>query len=301
MKIFILLLLMSLSLWANIGSILAMKGSAEVQRDQNILKATSGMKLLKGDNIITSSKSRVQVMLHDETVITIGASSSFSFEEYIFDGTKNSKLTMRANRGFFRSVTGKIGKIAPERFKVKTASATIGIRGTDFSGDIMSGREVFKCYQGAIFIEFDDGVEDVHAGMMIEILKDKFEKLHFKIGKIKKIPSSQSLYKDVKPSTKPHKAFTQKDVTRVGIMVESIDGSEIPTEVISDITQIINEENTYPEEEPGVTVDIPEGSDDVVVPEDEVIDEESAAAAAAAAAGEPFTVDPNSDDREEEY
>ena len=219
MKI-LLLLIMSLSLWANIGNIMAIKGSADIKRAGDVLHAKNGTSLLKGDNIITATKSRVQVMLNDSTVITIGANSSFSFEEYLFDGTKNSKLTMRANRGFFRSVTGSIGKIAPKRFKVKTASATIGIRGTDFSGDISPNREIFRCYQGAIFIAFDGDLKDLDAGMIAEIFKGKFKIKKFDMNEMKE-PKSQK--------------------NRQGVVVESADGGEVPTEVISDVTQVIED------------------------------------------------------------
>jgi len=208
MKIF-LLLLMTLSLMANIGNIMAIKGSADIQRLGDTLHAKNGMILEKGDSIITSKKSRVQVMLKDETVVTIGASSSFSFVEYFYDESKKSKLTMRANRGFFRSVTGRIGKLAPERFKVKTASATIGIRGTDFSGNILENREIFKCYEGEIFIEFEGKRRNIKAGMMAEIFKNRLNVKNFARMKISKI----------------------------------IDKQIIPTEFISDITQIIEDEN----------------------------------------------------------
>lgn len=224
MKI-LLILIMSISLWANIGNIVAMKGSAEVERASGAVAAKMGMPLLKGDKIITVEKSRVQVMLKDSTVITIGAKSSFSFLEYNFDGTKASSVTMRANRGFFRSVTGSIGKVAPERFHVKTASATIGIRGTDFSGDIAKGREIFKCYQGAIFIDFDGKVQDLDAGMLAQIFQGKFE--------IKEFDAS----KDKVSKGKKHKKMS----VRKGIIVESIDGSDVPTEVVNDVTQIVND------------------------------------------------------------
>ena len=218
MKIFLLLLL-SLSLMANIGNIMAIKGSADVKRLGDTFHATNGMKLEKGDSILTSKKSRVQVMLKDETVVTIGASSSFSFVEYFYDESKKSKLTMRANRGFFRSVTGRIGKLAPERFKVKTASATIGIRGTDFSGNISQNREIFKCYQGEIFIEFEGKRENVKAGMMAEIFKNRLNVKNLTLMKISKV----------------------------------IDKQIIPTEVISDITQIIEDENNNADNSLGVS------------------------------------------------
>ena len=218
MKI-LLLVFLSISLWANIGNIMAMKGNAEVKRSTKSINATSGMDLKEGDEVVTAQKSRVQVMLNDDTVVTIGASSSFSFEEFSQD-KQNEKISMRANRGFFRSVTGKIGKLAPERFKVKTSSATIGIRGTDFSGDIGTDRAVFKCYKGAIFVEFEGDIQDIDAGMMMEILGTKYEIKEFDVQK-----ASENLGKNL------------NDLK--GFVIQAIDDGDIPTEVISDVTQII--------------------------------------------------------------
>jgi len=192
LKIFSLIILMGSFLFANIGTIMAMSGSASIHRSGSTLSAKSGMSILNGDEITTRSKSRVQVILKDDTTLTIGANSSFEFSKFYFDGTKKSNLRMKANRGFFRAVTGKIGKIAPKRFKVKTLSATIGIRGTDFSGNIMKKREVIRCYSGAISVKLDrGGVKNLLAGMLIDITNKNvkiktnlkplpFEKIHDK-------------------------------------------------------------------------------------------------------------------------
>ena len=212
MKILILLLL-SLSLWANIGNIMAMKGSAQIQRDGLNIQAKIGMELEQADRVITAQKSRVQVMLKDETVVTIGANSNFSFDTYVFDGTDKSEISMSTQRGFFRSVTGKIGKIAPQRFKVKTASATIGIRGTDFSGEISADVEIIKCYAGVIFVVYDGVEYDVEAGMFMKITKGGFDIL----------PMEQEVAKD--------------DDAKVN----SINENQIPTEVVADITQVTND------------------------------------------------------------
>lgn len=168
MKAIILTLILSLSAFANIGTIMALKGEVSIDRG-SIIEAKNGMSIKEGDKLTTGTQSRVQVMLKDETIITIGANSSFDFKEFSMDG-KNSKVNLKANRGFFRTVTGKIGKIAPDRFRVKTVSATIGIRGTDFSGNIMSDKEIIRCYSGAIVVTVDGGgVKEILAGMLVEI------------------------------------------------------------------------------------------------------------------------------------
>ncbi len=169
-KIFTLIILMSAMLFANIGTIMALKGSASIQRNGSDINAKGGMSILNSDIIKTYNNSRIQIILKDNTTLTIGANSSFEFTKFYFDGTSNSSLHMKANRGFFRTVTGKIGKIAPKRFKLKTISAIIGVRGTDFSGDIMENREIIRCYSGAISVELDNGgIKDILSGMLIEI------------------------------------------------------------------------------------------------------------------------------------
>ncbi|MCF6244560.1 MAG: FecR family protein [Sulfurovum sp.] len=163
-KIFLFLLLTITTFAASIGTIMVAKGDGHIKRLHKTLPIASGMDIYKGDEIITKKKTRIQVMLNDDTVVTIGPDSSFSFVDYFFDGSKKSTIKMQANRGFFRSVTGKIGKIAPERFKVKTKLATIGIRGTDFSAQIGSNSSSYICNRGEITLKFSNIQKSVIAG-----------------------------------------------------------------------------------------------------------------------------------------
>ena len=155
---------------AGIGNIMALKGTAKIQKKNNsMIAATSGMQIEQGDKIITENKTRAQIILKDDTIITIGENSTFQFDNFFFDGTKKSTVSMSTSRGFFRSVTGKIGKLAPERFKVKTSSATIGIRGTDFSVRLQNAIERFRCYSGGIRITFGDTHKDLKPGESFEL------------------------------------------------------------------------------------------------------------------------------------
>lgn len=241
-KLLILLLLLSSALFANIGTVMALKGEASVERLSGDVDVKAGMKLLEGDTIVTQAKSRVQVMLKDETVVTIGSKSTFSFEEFSLDGA-NSKLVMRSSRGFFRSVTGKIGKLAPERFKVRTASATIGIRGTDFWGITGGESEKIICNKGAIFIEYDGKVIEVKAGGYV-IYGPK----GIKEGKTGSGEDGDSY--DAKEDEDEEKEDDEEkgdndksDSPKIDDIPEEDDISEvdIPTEDIADIVQIIEE------------------------------------------------------------
>lgn len=165
MRLIILLLLgMTLS-WAKIGTIAAMRGEVDVVRNSQHLAASIGLAIDAKDTIVTQARSKAQVVLLDQTVITVGPQSEFSFDAYGYPDEAEAR--MRAKNGFFKAVTGKIGKIAPERFSIKTKSATIGIRGTHFIGYVSDKTERIGCLKGEIFVTTSTGSYNVPAGNMI--------------------------------------------------------------------------------------------------------------------------------------
>ncbi|MCD6598220.1 MAG: FecR domain-containing protein [Bacteroidales bacterium] len=175
MRILFFLLTLTAFLWSDIGNIGAFKGTATVTRNSETLAIESGMALNVNDKVITATKSRVQVILKDNTVVTIGPETTFIFDAYKFAGKDDSEVKMHIDRGFFRAVTGKIGKLAPERFKVKTVSATIGIRGTDFSALVSEKNEIISCYKGSISILYDNSNFMIDAGSALDVSNGKAE------------------------------------------------------------------------------------------------------------------------------
>jgi len=161
--------------------------------------------LLKGDKIITQNKTKVQIILNDDTTITIGSNSSFAFLDYTFDGTKNSSVSMKSTRGFFRSVTGQIGKLAPERFKVQTNLATIGIRGTDFSAQINENKALYRCYSGEIKVAFNGKERSIIEGEMLH--------LHLEGGAVKEKPVSETTIGSKFQKISPDSKFGGKDLS----------------------------------------------------------------------------------------
>ncbi len=278
MKI-LLLMIITVSLWANIGNIMAMKGVADVKRANSLLSASNGMVLLEGDELITKTKTRVQVMLKDNTVITIGSNSTFSFLEFVFDTTKRSKISMKASRGFFRSVTGKISKVAPERFKIVTLTATIGIRGTDFSGDISPQKEIFKCYEGEISVEFDGNSNDIEAGMMMQINQNKVEVKEISVEKVSKKLNKQHIESIKK------------------VIIKAIDEINVSPELVKEIVQVVREK-VY--EEYKIDLDR-ETVDDIIENLDKDKIDDIIEDITPIVTKEPFTIIPNSYEREKQY
>ncbi len=171
MRLLFILLATLLPLLAEIGSITALQGEADILRQTQKIPAKKGTAIVTKDLLTTQAKSKVQVILNDDTVITIGPKSEYIFENY--NGTSDPHALMQLKRGFFKTVTGKIGKIAPQRFKIKTQAATIGVRGTQFMAYIEENLdEHIACIQGKIIVWTAEGEFSVKAGKMLHY-KDK--------------------------------------------------------------------------------------------------------------------------------
>ena len=159
-----LFFLLGAMLFASIGNVAAVSGGVKVKRSDRFIRVKYGFPIEERDTIVTGENARVQVILKDGTVVTIGENSEYAFESYRFSDESASTVSMRLKRGFFRVMTGEIGKIAPERFKVHTKSATIGIRGTFFFGLLTQKAEKIGCIDGMIVVRTSEGVFRLKAG-----------------------------------------------------------------------------------------------------------------------------------------
>ncbi len=152
-----------------IGKISSIRGDVMISRDNQNIKAYVGQALKKKDTILTKKHSSAQIIFKDDTSVNVGFDSSFSIEEYLVDNADNSQVALRANRGAIRVITGRIGKIAPKRFKLSTKTSTIGIRGTNFMVLSKGLDEQIYCLHGAITVDSNIGKAFVKAGYYVDV------------------------------------------------------------------------------------------------------------------------------------
>ena len=96
----------------------------------------SGKPLFLNDHVTTDAEGRLQVMLLDETVFTLGPDADMTLDEFVYDPkTSAGKVSAEVSKGAFRFVTGKVARANPSNMKVKLAVGTIGIRGTIVAGE----------------------------------------------------------------------------------------------------------------------------------------------------------------------
>ena len=107
------------------------------------------------DIIQLAENARMQIKIKDGTFLNLIPGSRFQVTDFSAErGIFNSSLFA----GGMRGITGSIAKQHPEQFMIRTPTATIGIRGTIFSINLLSQASYFSCESGSISIVNEAGL-----------------------------------------------------------------------------------------------------------------------------------------------
>lgn len=126
----------SLHAWAApspAGKIVLVTGSAmalSVDGKSRVLKR--GGPFFEGDTIETEKKSFVKLKYTDGGVMLLRPATKIVVEKYMDPKEGKGEAVTNLLKGGMRAVTGAIAKKDRSKYKVKTPTATMGVRGTDF-------------------------------------------------------------------------------------------------------------------------------------------------------------------------
>ena len=87
-----------------------------------------GNPVFQNETVATGPQARAELRLSDDTSLVLGEKAEVALDEFIYD--KNGSATINLVTGAMRFVSSASGH--PGRLTIKTAVATIGVRGTDF-------------------------------------------------------------------------------------------------------------------------------------------------------------------------
>jgi hypothetical protein len=112
------------------GKAVAVNPAATIANPEGLVTLTVGSDVAMGDRVKTDRNGEVQLLFTDDTRLVVGPNSSLVIEAYLLRSkSRANNFTVRALGGSFRMITGKSAKQA---YKIKTPTATIGVRGTSF-------------------------------------------------------------------------------------------------------------------------------------------------------------------------
>lgn len=119
-----------------IGTFKQVQGPAWLGQTDAHRAAAPGERVQEGERISTGKNGTAMFTLKDGTVMTLGPESSLHLNQFQFDTTtQQGHLGLELLQGSLRVVTGLLAKINPERFRITTPTAVVGVRGTDFIVD----------------------------------------------------------------------------------------------------------------------------------------------------------------------
>ena len=120
---------------ANIGDISELNGSAQIVRDKTY-NADLDFAIQSNDEAITKN-GRMAITFLDDSVVKLTEFSELLIDEYIYDpDPSKSKMALTFGLGTARFITGNLNRIDKQNIKLKTPTANIAIRGTDFTATV---------------------------------------------------------------------------------------------------------------------------------------------------------------------
>jgi len=114
------------------GAIGKIKGSGVLERNGAVVTGNTGVGVKSMDTAVTAN-GQMQINFVDETRVDITEHSRLLIDEFVYDPANGvGKLGLKASLGTMRYASGQIAKRYKQNVKIRTPSATIGVRGTDF-------------------------------------------------------------------------------------------------------------------------------------------------------------------------
>jgi hypothetical protein len=140
---------------ASIGSITDARGTGQIKRHASTLPAGRGTGIEKLDTVVTSSQGRFKITFVDATTVNITENSKLVIDDFVYSDKNKSqgRLGLKIALGTVRYASGAIAHRNPNSVNIRTPTATIGVRGTDF---VMSVDEIGKTVVVLLPDCFDD-------------------------------------------------------------------------------------------------------------------------------------------------
>lgn len=118
---------------ADIGQIKVSKGQVTIAREGRTLPGAVGTRLQTADIVNTGPDGSVGITMDDDSLLSAGPNSVLSLDRYVFDPTTSQgRLDTALNKGTLAVISGRIAKQSPDAMTVRTPTAVLGVRGTEF-------------------------------------------------------------------------------------------------------------------------------------------------------------------------
>jgi len=157
----LLFLLFLIPAFGEIGNITSQTRAAQITRkgDKILTEVDTPVEMR---DLIQTLKGRTNIKFVDDTRVSVTEYSKLLIDEFVYNPEKKTgKLSLKAALGTIRYSSGKIAKNSRENVKIKSPTASVSVRGTDFTMNVQedgassflllpSTDEAGKSYVGSI-------------------------------------------------------------------------------------------------------------------------------------------------------
>ncbi len=118
---------------AGVGRVTEQTGPTEILRNKKSISSQVNTAVEMNDAVSTA-RAKAQLTFEDKTTVKLTEHSKIIIDDFVYDPKKGAgKLGMKMALGTARYASGQIAKNNPQQVAIKTPTASIAVRGTDFS------------------------------------------------------------------------------------------------------------------------------------------------------------------------
>lgn len=122
--------------WAGVGKVTEQTGPAEIIRNKKSIPSSLNTGVEMNDAVSTA-RSKATLTFEDKTTVKLTEHSKIVIDDFVYDPKKGAgKLGMKMALGTARYASGQIAKNNPQQVAIKTPTASIAVRGTDFTATV---------------------------------------------------------------------------------------------------------------------------------------------------------------------
>ena len=121
------------ALASDAGLVKVSKGNVQIERNGAKMAAPVGASVQTSDVITTGADGSAGITFTDNSLVSVGPNTVFAIDKYRFDSTTHAgEFEGSLKKGRLAAISGKMVKASPESMKIRTPSAIMGVRGTEF-------------------------------------------------------------------------------------------------------------------------------------------------------------------------
>jgi len=183
----VLLILISPAYANTVGDVIDQRGNTNIERGTNAFEGIDKGFGVESMDTIRTKAGRTSIEFIDETRVDVTEHSKLVIDSFVYDAnTGTGSLSLKASFGTVRYASGQIAKNSRQNVKIKTPTAVIGVRGTDFSMTVdelgsstivllPSCNTNFDCVVGEISVESEVGMVIMNQAFQATIVASPYE------------------------------------------------------------------------------------------------------------------------------